>query len=124
VQAILFLGRTVYATQEDLAAAIAAAPAALAAASAAYDAAMEAAAAVTNATELELQQRLAKDTYNASIESWQRTVRGMVVNDSILTAILLTTASLWEHRGDEDAIAGVPQAARTFLWPFRIGLGV
>lgn len=123
-QATLFLGRNVYVDQAALTAAIAAAPAALAAASAAYDTAMEAAAALTNFTETQLHQRLAKDNYNAAIEAWQRTVRGMVVTDSVKTAILLTTASLWEHRGDEDQIEGIPQAARAFLWPHRIGIGV
>lgn len=123
-QAAAFLGRNVYATQEDLDAAVAAAPAALSAATTAYDAAMEASGAVDVAIERELHERLAKDTYNAAIETWQRTVRGMVVNDSVRTAILLITASLWEHRGDEDAVQGVPPAARSFLWPWRVGLGV
>lgn len=123
-QAALFLGRNLYATQEDLTAAIAAAPATLSAASAARDTAMEAAALVEEVTERQLHERLAKDTYNAAIVAWQRTVYGMVINDSIRTAILLTAGSLWEHRGDEDAIEGIPQAARAFLWPHRIGIGV
>jgi hypothetical protein len=123
-QAQSFLGRNVYATQEELTAAIDAAPATLSAASAAYDAARDAACAMENHHEARLNARLAKDTYNEAIEAWQRTVRGMVANDSVRTAILLITGSLWEHRGDEDAIEGIPKAALAILWPFRIGLGV
>lgn len=123
-QATLFLGRAVYVTQEELTAAIAAAPATLAAASTAYDAAIEAAGALTNTVERTLAERAAKDTYNDAMFAYQRTMRGMVANDSVLTAVLLTTASLWEHRGDEVELDGVPLAARSFLWPFRVGIGI
>lgn len=123
-QAVWFLGRNVYATPDDLATAIASAPATLAAASTAYESARDAAWSLASRTEMCLNERLAKDTYNAAIEDWQRTVRGMVVNESVRTAILLITASLWEHRGDEDAVEGIPQAARALLWPFRQGVGV
>jgi hypothetical protein len=123
-QAVLFLGRNIYATQEALTTAVAAAPAALSAASTAYDTAMAAAALVSVTTERELHERLARGTYNAAIEAWERTVYGMVINDSIRTAILLTAGSLWEHRGDEDNVQGIPPAAYNYLWPFRRGLGV
>lgn len=123
-QALSFLGRNVYADQAALDAARTAAPATLSMASTTFDAAMAAAYALTNTGESDAAVRYAKDTYNAAFEEWVRTMRGMVVNDSVRTAILLITASLWEHRGDEDAIEGIPPAARAFLWPFRIGLGV
>lgn len=123
-QAQAFLNRNLYAGESDLAGAIAAAPEALAAASVAYDAAMEAAGALENGTEAALNYRAARDAYSAAIEEWRRTVYGMVANESVRTGVLLITASLWEHRGDEDAVVGIPQAARTFLWPWRIGLGV
>lgn len=123
-QAVSFLGRNVYADQAALDAARTAAPPVLSTASTTYDAALAAAYALTNADESDAAVRYAKDTYNAAFVEWDRTMRGMVVNDSIRTAILLITASLWEHRGDEDAVVGIPQAARTFLWPFRIGIGV
>lgn len=123
-QAQAFLNRGVYDTPEALAAAIAAAPAALSAASVAYDAALTAASALETCVERLLNEQLAKDVYNAAIEAWILAMRGMVVNDSIITAILLIVASLWEHRGDEDAVAGIPQAAERLLWPSRIGVGV
>lgn len=123
-QAVSFLGRNVYADQAALDAARTAAPATLSTASTTYDAALAAAYALTVAAESDAAVRLAKDTYNAAFIEWDRTMRGMVVNESIRTAILLITASLWEHRGDEDAVQGIPPAARSFLFPFRIGMGV
>jgi hypothetical protein len=123
-QAALFLGRNVYADQDALDAAKAAAPAVLSEASAAYDAACDAAWEMTVCAEREAYLRLAKDTYNAAFADWDRTMRGIVVTESIRTAILLITGSQWEHRGDEDAVVGVPPAAERFLWPLRTGLGV
>lgn len=123
-QATSFLGRNVYATPEELAAAVAAAPAALTAATAAYNAAMAAAVLVVSEAERTLQQSLATSTYRAAQDAYMRTMAGIVVTESVRVAILLTTASQWEHLGDEDQIQGVPPAARTFLWPLRIGIGV
>lgn len=123
-QVQLFLGRTVFFDQGALTAALADAPTALSAATAAYNTAMDAAALMDVCAEREANERLAKDAYREAFEVWSQTVRGIVLNDSIRTAILLITASLWEHRGDEDTVAGVPPAAARFLWPYRIGLGV
>jgi hypothetical protein len=123
-QAAAYLGRGIYATPQDLAAARAAAPPALAAALVTYDAAMAEAAGASTYYVRDLQERAAKAAYGDAIDGWQRAMRGMVANESVRTAILLITASLWEHRGDEDAIAGIPPAAERFLWPFRIGIGV
>lgn len=122
-QATLFLDRNVYEDQTALDAALAALPA-LSAAQDAYDAALAAVASEAGEVERTLQQQLALDNFRAAQDAWTRTVRGMVVTDSIRTAILLITASLWEHRGDEDLVQGVPPAARMLLWPYRIGLGV
>lgn len=123
-QAEAFLNRRVFEDPAALAAAIAAAPAGLATATTAYDTAMEAAGLVEVAIERTLAERYAESTYRDAQHAAEMVYRGMVVNDSIRTGILLTAASLWEHRGDEDVIVGVPQAARTFLWPFRVGLGI
>lgn len=122
-QAVLYLGRNVYAASGDLAAALAALPA-LTAASTTYESAMAAAALTVNSTQRSAEERLARDTYGAAVADWDRTKRGMVVNDSIRTAILLIAGSLWEHRGDEDVIVGVPPAAERLLWPFRVDIGV
>jgi hypothetical protein len=123
-QAIMFLGRNVYATPEDFTAAKAAAPDALAAAKTAYDTDIDAARAIADCDQRAYAERLAKDTYNAALEEWNRTMRGIISTDSIATAILLIAGSLWEHRGDEDNVVGIPPAAERFLWPFRIGIGV
>lgn len=123
-QAIAFLGRNVYEDQVALDAALDAAPDVLSAATVAYDTSMAAAGAIEVETERLLYERSARQAYREAANAWERTVRGMVVNESIRTGILLITASLWEHRGDEDAVEGIPPAARAFLWPFRTGLGV
>lgn len=119
-----FLGRGVYETQETLDAAIAAAPAALAAASTAYESALDAARSLTVEAERELGESVAVEAYRDAARIYRSAVRGMLVNDSVRTAILLTTGALWEHRGDEVELEGMPQAAKTFLWPFRLGVGV
>lgn len=123
-QAAIFLGRNVYEDQAALDSARAAAPAVLTAATATYNTALDAARAMESYLERDGYERLAKDTYNAAFWEWDRTMRGMVVTDSIRTAILLIAGSLWVHRGDEDAVEGIPPAARTFLWPYRTGVGV
>lgn len=123
-QVFLFLGRNVYETSEDLAAARAAAPAVLAAASSAHEAAMAAAALVTDTTQRGVQERFAKDDYNAAIEGWDRTMRGMLATDTIRTAILMVAANLLEHAGDEPDVPGVSPAAYDLLWLLRAGLGV
>lgn len=85
---------------------------------------MDAAWGLTSEAEAMLTNDDAKAVYRDAQEAYRMARRGMVVNDSVRTAILLIAGSLWEHRGDEDAVEGVPPAARTFLWPFRCGLGV
>jgi hypothetical protein len=122
-QVTAFLGRNVYATQGDLDAARAAAPD-VSAATTTYGDALTASAAVVSLDERLVYQRRAEDVYRGAIETWERTGRGMVANESIRTAILLITASLWEHRGDEDAAEGIPQAAYRCLWPWRAGVGI
>lgn len=122
-QAEAFLGRNLYADQNALNAAIAAAPAALSAATAALDTALTAAALLTVTDQREAHERLAKDAYNDAFWAWNRTVRGMVAIESVKTAVLLIAGGLSEHGGDEQ-VPAMPQAARDTLWPFRTGLGV
>lgn len=119
-----FLGRNVYRDQDALTSALTSVATVLSSATTSLQAALDATSSLDVQAERDAQERYAKDTYNEAFAAWQRTVRGMVVNESIRTAILLVTASLWEHRGDEDAVEGIPQAARAFLWPFRAGVGV
>lgn len=123
-QVTLFLGRNVYADKAALDAAILAAPAALATASTAWQTAVDAALALEVETERILGQTDADSAYRDAQEAYRRARRGMVVNESIKTAILLIAASLWEHRGDEDGIQGIPPAAERLMFPWRTGLGV
>lgn len=123
-QVTLFLGRNVYVDQDALDAAVAAAPDALAEASTVWQTAVDAALALEVETERTLNQADADSAYRDAQEAYRMTRRGIVVNESIKTAILLIAASLWEHRGDEDNVQGIPPAAYKYLWPFRRGLGV
>lgn len=119
-----FLGRNVYASQEELDAAAAAAPAALAAAASAYDDALLLALGLPTRIEREQAASIARGTRNDAEDAYRRAVRGLVLSDSVRTAILLTAGGLWEHRGDESAVPGMPAAAQAFLGPLRIGLSI
>jgi hypothetical protein len=113
---VAFLGRNVYATQEEVDEAVAGAPAALEAAATAYEAAMDAAGAVEVSDARTLAEENALRDYRRAMNDGILDRRAMVLSDNVKLAILLTVASLWEHRGEEDAVVGVPAAARTFLW--------
>jgi hypothetical protein len=123
-QVSAFLNRNVYAAQSDLEAAQAAAPAALTTARAALDTVTTAALELASAQERDATTAAALAAFRDAVDGYERVMRGMLVTESVRTAILLITASLWEHRGDEDVIVGVPAAARSILWPFRTGIGV
>lgn len=121
--AIAYLNRHVYADQEALDAAIAAAPAALATASAAYSSAMTAAEAIEDDAERAIVTCGAKEAYTAAQLSILRTYRGMVVNDSIRAAMLLTLGHLFRNR--ENTVTGVtveslPHGVCHLLRPFRV----
>lgn len=124
-QVVHFLGREVYATQEALNAAVAAAPATFATAESAYSLALDAADLHESATLKAMAQTQAADDYVRAQHAYMATVNGVVVDDTIKTATMLVVADLYEHRGDEDrAIVGIPMAAETFLWPYRRSFGV
>lgn len=123
-QAQAFLNRNVYADTYELDEAVIAAPEVLRDATLAYEAAMDAAGLLETQAERDLAYADARAAMAEAQEAYRMARRGMVVNESIRTAILLTAGSLWEHRGDEDSVQGVPPAARAFLWPYRIGLGI
>lgn len=38
----------------------------------------------------------------------------------VIHALLLVTANIYEHRGDQEAGDLIPQAAQSLLWPFRL----
>lgn len=123
-QAEMFLNRRVYQDRDELEEAIAEVAFCLAEATTAYDLAVQAAWLVEAPPERRAAERFAAERYREAQDAAQMVYRGMLANDSVRTAILLITASLYEHRGDEDAVAGLPKAAREILGPFRVGLGV
>lgn len=121
-----FLNRRVFASAEDLQAAIAAMPATVATAEAAHAAARETARAL--AGETRCMAELASDArWGDVIKSAREIAVGMVMNADICDAVLLITAHRYRNR--ESVITGtiatkVPEGAITILWPYRVGLGV
>lgn len=119
-----FLNRRIYADDAALAAAVAAVPAAMSAASDAYDDAIEAASDIEDCRTQEEARRYACRARDAARTLARETYDGIVMNEAIEAAILLTMTSLHENRGDDGAVVGMPLAAQHLLFPFRVGLGV
>lgn len=121
-----FLNRRVFATAEDLQAAVAAMPAAVATAEAAHRVAREAARELGGESRC-MAEMAADAVWHDATRLARETAMGMVVNDDIRDAVLLITAHRYRNR--EDVITGtiatkMPQGATTILWPYRVGLGV
>lgn len=121
------MNRNVYETKDALDEAIAGAPAALAAATDAYSAAMTSATAMADETQRAVAEFGAEEAYTQAKLAARRTHLGMVVNDTIRAAILLTIGHLWENR--EDTITGasampLPGGAAALLRPYRVMPGV
>lgn len=121
-----FLNRRVFATADDLAAAVADMPGEVAAADAAHTAALEAAAAL-NGHARELRAVAAGFAWLQVMTKARETAVGIVVNDDIRDAVLLITGHRYRNR--EAVITGtiattVPQGVTTILWPYRVGLGI
>lgn len=125
--AMNFLNRKVYVDQTTLTAAITAAPAALTAATAIYDAAIAAAGLMTNVIEQDAAYVAAETAYRAAQTLACETFAGMVVNDAIKAAILLTLGHL--HANRESVNVGnitseIPRGVDSLLYPYRVGMGV
>ena len=125
--AMEFLNRKVYADQDALMAAIAAAPTALTAATTTYDAAILAAGLMTNAIEQDAAYVAAETAYRAAQTLACETFAGMVVNAAIKAAILLTLGHL--HANRESVNVGnisseIPRGVDVLLYPYRVGMGV
>lgn len=124
VQMRSFLGRNVYASDEDFAAARAAAPAALSAASASYATSLE------TIQNTDFADDVARDlayedlhiAYYAAIAENRRTMRGIVMTKNEQTALLQIVAHLWANRGEDAGTPGIPDSARNLLWCKRIGV--
>ena len=114
--AIEYLQCNVYADQTALDTAIAAVPAMLSAAKAAYIIADATADALTD-YDLALDSKAhAMSLYMRAVYAATRTRQGVVINELIQSAILLTLGWLNETREDGEAL---PRAAQDLLIPFR-----
>lgn len=103
------LQRNIYADNTALSAAIAAAPTALANATTAYEAAITAADLIEDADQQDVATIKAREDYFHAIEEAKRTNRGLVINDTIKSAILLLIGHLYGNR--EEVVVGLNMAA-------------
>lgn len=120
--AIEFIGRNIYADPAALAAAVAAAPAALSAATATYDAAVLAADALDAGVEQDMALMAADEAYSAAKAAARMTHQGIVINDQIKAAMLLTIGHLYANREDVAtgvSVAALPMGCGYLLQPFR-----
>lgn len=90
--------RNIYADATALSTAIAAAPAALTAATSAYEAAVTAAEAIADDVESQSAMDAASRNYASAIADTRYTLAGLVINDAIRAAILLTVGHLYANR--------------------------
>jgi hypothetical protein len=121
--AVKALDRGVYADETALTAAMTAAPAALTTATAAYAAAVTAADAMTDTTEQTAALQVAETAYMRAQVAYRQVFDGIVVNESIKAAVLLTTAHLYANREDVvvgASVAALPNGADYLLQPFKV----
>lgn len=121
--AIKALDRGVYADNTALQAAMTAATAALTAATAAKEAAVTAAQAMTDANEQAAALHAAETAYMRALVTYRQVFDGILVNDQIKAAVLLTVGHLYAHR--EDVVVGVsvaklPNGAEWLLEPYKV----
>lgn len=117
-----YLNRRVYESQEALDTARGTYAADVAAANAEYDAAVAAADALTDEAEQVAALELATVQFGEAKAEAAKALHGMVVNDSIVSAILLTFGHLFANREDVvvgATVADIPLGARTLLRPYR-----
>ena len=114
--AIEYLQCNVYADQSALDTAIAAVPAALAAAKVAYDSAYDAAILIADVDLSLIEQAQAMSVYMRAVYAATRVRNGIVINELIIAAMLLTLGWLNETREDGEAL---PRAAQDLLSAFR-----
>lgn len=121
--AVKALDRGVYADNTALQAAMTAAPAALVAATAAKDAAVTAAEAMTDAAEQAAALQVAETAYMRALVAYRQVFDGILVNDQIKAAVLLTVGHLFANR--EDVVVGasvsaLPHGADCLLQPYKV----
>lgn len=118
---VAWLNRRVYADSGSLAAAVGAAPAALTAATAAYAAAFAAAELIDDETESDIALTAAERAYAAAQTVAKQTNAGLVMNDAIKAAILLTVGHLYANReatGSQNVVE-LPMGVQWLLQPLK-----
>lgn len=121
--AIKAMDRGVYADNTALQTAMTAAPAALTAAAAAKEAAVTSAEALTDADEKAAALQAAETAYMRAQVAYRQAFDGIVANDQIKAAMLLTVGHLYANR--EDVVVGVsvtalPAGVDCLLQPFKV----
>lgn len=121
--AVSLLDRGVYVDGTALTAAKEAAPGELDTAIAAYEAAMTAAEDLTDETAISAVIQVAGNDLLRAKVAYRQTMDGIVVNDTIKSAVLLIVGHLYAHR--EDVLSGVsvaklPNGAEWLLAPYRV----
>lgn len=114
--------RNIYADQESLDTAVDAVADALAAAKTTYDAAILAADEIEDDDLQEMAVLAADETYAKAKQSARMTYQGIVVNDQIKAAILLTLGSLYANRENEvigASVASLPTCSQYLMDPFK-----
>ncbi|HEY0662368.1 MAG TPA: head-tail connector protein [Lysobacter sp.] len=117
-----YLNRRVYESQEALDAARGTYAADMGDAKADYDAAVVAAAALSDEAEQVAALELAAVQFAEAKAEAAKALHGMVANDSVVSAILLTFGHLFANREDVvvgASVAEIPLGARTLLRPYR-----
>lgn len=117
------LDRGVYADGTALQAAMTAAPGLLTAATAAYAAAVAAANAMADPVEQASALSVAASTYLRAQVAYRQAFDGIVVDETIKTAVLLIVGHLFANR--EDVVTGVstaalPHGAEWLLQPYKV----
>lgn len=117
-----YLNRVIYADSDAMNTAIEALPASLTAARVAYEEAIAAAALIENASDRRDAVDIAESLLRAARAGTARALNGIVVNPSIISAVLLILGHLFESREDVVIAATaveLPQGARALLRPYR-----
>ncbi len=121
--AVKAMDRGVYADGTALQTAMTAAPAALTAATVAKEAAVAAAEAITDSTEKVAALQAAETAYMRALVGYRQVFDGILVNDQIKAAVLLTVGHLYANREDVvvgASVAALPNGADCLLQPFKV----
>ena len=111
-----WMGRTIFADAGALSTARSAVPGQLSAATTAYIAAVDAAALIADETEACIALAAAEQDYQRAQNTARMTHSGVVINDLIRSAVLLTVGALYADR----EMAEPPKAAQNLLQPHKL----